>query len=295
MQEETMFERIGIFGKYSGDQCWENIEILVDFLISKSRTVYLDEQSCKSFPQHDKAPLVERAQIKKQIDLAVMIGGDGTFLDLAREIANNDVPILGINLGRLGFLTDISPENMLTTMEEILNGIYQEEHRNMLHVNVYNKGESVFESLALNDVVIHKKASPLMIEFETFVDGRFLNSQRSDGMIISTPTGSTAYALSAGGPILDPSLDAISLVSINPHTMSTRPYVISGSSLIELRPHDNCVKVAQIICDGQITFDITAEHHTMVRRNEKYLRLLHPRSHDHFELLRAKLHWGDKL
>ncbi len=290
-----MFDRIGIFGKYTGSQCWENIETLVDYLISKSRTVYLDKQSCSQFPKHENAPLVDRDLLKKQIDLAVMVGGDGTFLDVARAIADEDVPILGVNLGRLGFLTDISPEDMLVAMDEVLSGVYQEEHRNMLKVSVYEDGEHAFDSLALNDVVIHKKASPLMIEFETFVDGRFLNSQRSDGMIISTPTGSTAYALSAGGPILDPSLDVISLVSINPHTMSTRPYVISGKSVIELRPHENCVKTAQIICDGQITYDISSEHHTFVRRNGKFLRLLHPKNHDHFELLRAKLHWGDKL
>jgi len=290
-----MFERIGIFGKYSGEQCWEKIETLIDFLLSKSRTVYLDKQSCSKFPHHKDAPIVERDLLKKQIDLAIMVGGDGTFLDVARAIADDDVPILGINLGRLGFLTDISPDDMLVTMDEVLSGVYQEEHRNMLKVSVHEKGEKVFESLALNDVVIHKKGSPLMIEFETMVDGRFLNSQRSDGMIISTPTGSTAYALSAGGPILDPSLDAISLVSINPHTMSTRPYVISGKSVIELRPHESCVKEAQIICDGQLTYDISADHHTIVRRNDKFLRLLHPKNHDHFELLRAKLHWGDKL
>jgi NAD+ kinase len=290
-----MFDRIGIFGKYSGDQCWENIKTLVDFLISKSRTVYLDKASCANFPEHDNAPLIEREQLKKQIDLAIMVGGDGTFLDVARSIANENVPMMGINLGRLGFLTDISPEDMLVIIDEVLSGVYRKEKRNLLNVKIMQYDEQIFESLALNDVVIHKTASPLMIEFETFVDGRFLNSQRSDGMIISTPTGSTAYALSAGGPILDPSLDAISLVSINPHTMSTRPYVISGESVIELRAHESCKKTAQIICDGQITYDISAHHHTFVSRNEKYLTLIHPKNHDHFELLRAKLHWGDKL
>lgn len=290
-----MFERIGIFGKYSGNQCWEHIETLVEFLLSKSRTVYLDQASCKNFPEHEQLELVERSQLIQQIDLAIMVGGDGTFLDVARSIGDTDIPMLGINLGRLGFLTDISPDDMITAMDEVLSGVYQEERRNMLKVNIYEDGEPVFEGLALNDVVIHKTDSPRMIEFETFVNGRFLNSQRSDGMIISTPTGSTAYALSAGGPILDPNLNAISLVSINPHTMSTRPYVITGESVIEMRPHENCEKVAQIICDGQITFDISSNHHTYVKGHDNFLRLLHPKNHDHFELLRAKLHWGDKL
>lgn len=290
-----MFQSIGIFGKYTGNQCWEKIEVLIDFLHSKSRTVYLDKPSCNQFPKHKSVALLERDELRKKIDLAIMVGGDGTFLDVARCIADDDVPILGINLGRLGFLTDISSENMLDTMEEVLSGIYQEERRNLLKVSVFEAGKLVFEDRAINDVVIHKTDSPRMIEFETSVDGRFLNSQRSDGMIISTPTGSTAYALSAGGPILDPGLNAISLVSINPHTMSTRPYVIHGDSEVELRAHENCDKTAQIICDGQITHEISPQHRTLVRKNPNDLRLLHPKNHDHFELLRAKLHWGDKL
>jgi len=290
-----MFQSIGIFGKYTGNQCWENIQTLIEFLHSKSRTVYLDKASCRKFPKQDSVELLERDVLRSKIDLAIMVGGDGTFLDVARSIADDDVPILGINLGRLGFLTDISPEDMIETMEEVLSGVYQEERRNLLKVCIYENDKLVFEERAINDVVIHKKDSPRMIEFETFVDGRFLNSQRSDGMIISTPTGSTAYALSAGGPILDPGLDAISLVSINPHTMSTRPYVISGNSEVELRAHENCDKVAQIICDGQIAHDISPQHKTFVKRNPHYITLLHPKGHDHFELLRAKLRWGDKF
>lgn len=290
-----MFQNIGIFGKYSGSQCEEHIQTLITFLLSKARTVYLDKPSCKDFHPHPQATLLERDLLRQKIDLAIMVGGDGTFLDVARSIADDDIPILGINLGRLGFLTDISPDDMLETLEEVLSGVYQEEHRNILKVSVYENNELVFEERAINDVVIHKTDSPRMIEFETFVDGRFLNSQRSDGMIISTPTGSTAYALSAGGPILDPSLDAISLVSINPHTMSTRPYVISGFSEVELRAHEYCEQTAQIICDGQVTQNISPQHRTIVKRNPHSMRLLHPKNHDHFELLRAKLRWGDKL
>jgi len=290
-----MFQNIGIFGKYSGNQCWANIETLIDFFVSESRTVYLDKPSCNKFPDHPQAQLLERDELRTKIDLAIMVGGDGTFLDVARSIADDNVPILGINLGRLGFLTDISPDDMIETMKEVLSGVYQEERRNLLKVSVYEDDKLVFEERAINDVVIHKTDSPRMIEFETLVDGRFLNSQRSDGMIMSTPTGSTAYALSAGGPILDPGLNAISLVSINPHTMSTRPYVISGDSEVELRAHEYCDKNAQIICDGQITHSISPNHRTFVKRNPNDITLLHPKNHDHFELLRAKLHWGDKL
>ncbi|MDG6778230.1 NAD(+) kinase [Thiomicrorhabdus sp. zzn3] len=291
-----MFNKIGIFGKYVGDQCWDNIEALIQFLQSKSKTVFLDDTSCHNFPsQQYNIEIVPRKQLSKKIDLAIVVGGDGTFLDVVRSIVDDEVPILGINLGRLGFLTDISPADMLTKLEEILSGHYQEEQRNLLKVTIYEDDKIIFEERAFNDVVIHKTDSPRMIEFETFVDGRFLNSQRSDGMIISTPTGSTAYALSAGGPILDPDLDAISLVSINPHTMSTRPFVISGDSEVELRPHEECNGTAQIICDGQLTHTISSINRTFVTRNPKYIKMLHPIGHDHFELLRAKLRWGDKL
>lgn len=291
-----MFERIGIFGKYQGIQCWETIDKLLQHLLTQKKTVFLDSASCDEFPhQRYGVEVVDRNALAECIDIAVVVGGDGTFLDVARSIVDQSIPILGINLGRLGFLTDISPKEMLNTIDEIMTDNFQFEQRNLINVTIERNGIVEFEGLALNDVVIHKTDSPRMIEFETFVDERFLNSQRSDGMIVSTPTGSTAYALSAGGPILDPRLDVISLVSINPHTMSTRPYVIPGTSKVLIKPHENCNGLAQIICDGQITHHIGVEHKTCITRHKKFIKLLHPNGHDHFELLRAKLRWGDKL
>ena len=292
-----MFEKIGIFGKYNGIESWESIDKLVTYLQSKSKTVYLDSASCHDFP-HERhgVEIIERDDLAEKIDVAIVVGGDGTFLDVVRSIVDQDIPILGINLGRLGFLTDISPKDMIAILDDILTGTYDYEERNLIRVIITKDDKILFDQLAFNDVVIHKTESPRMIEFETFVDGRFLNSQRSDGLIISTPTGSTAYALSAGGPILDPSLDVLSLVSINPHTMSTRPYVISGKSVVELRPHaDYCHGTANIICDGQVSYTISAGYHTTVTRHSSFIKMLHPKGHDHFELLRAKLRWGDKL
>ncbi|QCU89966.1 NAD(+) kinase [Thiomicrorhabdus sediminis] len=291
-----MFTRIGIFGKYSGIESWESIDKLLQHLISSNKTVMLDDASCHDFPvERYGVEVIERQQLAQQIDLAVVVGGDGTFLDVARSIVDSETPILGINLGRLGFLADISPKEMLTTLDDILAGNYECEERNLIHVKISKDENELFNEFAFNDVVIHKTDSPRMIEFETFVDGRFLNSQRSDGMIINTPTGSTAYALSAGGPILDPRLDVMSLVSINPHTMSTRPYVVPGNSVVEVRPHENCAGKAQVICDGQLSFQISLGYSTTVKRHKKMVKMLHPKGHDHFELLRAKLHWGDKL
>ncbi|MBF6057889.1 MULTISPECIES: NAD(+) kinase [Thiomicrorhabdus] len=291
-----MFKRVGIFGKYNGIESWEHIDKLVRHLVARNKYVLLDSASCRDFPcDRYGIETMDRGQLAEHIDVAIVVGGDGTFLDVARSIVDEEIPILGINLGRLGFLTDISPSEMLTTIDEVMNGIYESEHRNLIHVTIEKNGQIEFDQLAFNDVVIHKTESPRMIEFETMVDGRLLNSQRSDGMIIATPTGSTAYALSAGGPILDPRLDVLSLVSINPHTMSTRPYVIPGSSTVEIRPHKNCNGSAHIICDGQLTHHIDTEHHTTVTRHTKFIKMIHPKGHDHFELLRAKLRWGDKF
>lgn len=291
-----MFHKIGIFAKYNGTQSWESIDKLISFFLERNRTVYLDKTSCHDFPidRYD-AQLVDRNQMRGKIDLAIVVGGDGTFLDVARYVVDQQIPILGVNLGRLGFLADVSPTTMLSTMEDVLKGVFDYEERNLLEVTIYENDDLVFKHLAFNDVVIHKPDTPKMIEFETFINGRFLKSQRSDGMIISTPTGSTAYALSAGGPIVDPSLNVITLVSINPHTISNRPFVIGGDSKIELRANENCSGLARITCDGQITFEINAAHRSYVVRHPNFIKMIHPSGHDHFQLLRAKLHWSEKL
>lgn len=291
-----MFDRIAIFGKYNGFQSWKSIDKLIKFFQDRNKHVLLDQTSCQDFPvERYGVPLLSREEMMGQFDLAIVVGGDGTFLDVARFVVDQQKPILGVNLGRLGFLADVSPEYMLNTMEDVLNGTYDCEERNLLSVTIYDQDEPVFEHLAFNDVVIHKPDAPKMIEFETFINGRFLKSQRSDGMIIATPTGSTAYALSAGGPIVDPSLNVLTLVSINPHTMSNRPFVVDGDSQIELRAHENCNGIARITCDGQITYEINARHRTQVKRHRHFIKLIHPCGHDYFQLLRAKLHWGEKL
>jgi len=291
-----MFQKIGLFGKYNGIQSWEVIEKLIQFLQNRNKNIYLDAVSCDGFPvERYGVKLYQQEQLFNEIDLAIVVGGDGTFLNVARLVVDKSIPLLGVNLGRLGFLTDISPAMMCQTMEEVFEGEYQTEQRNLLHLTVKDQGKQVYENVAFNDVVLHKNESPRMIEFETFIDGRFLNSQRSDGMIIATPTGSTAYSLSAGGPILDPSLDVLTLVSINPHTMSTRPVVVSGESTIRIQPHENCLGVASVICDGQVSYHISAQHETTVNRHKNFITMIHPKDHDHFKLLRAKLNWGQQL
>lgn len=291
-----MFNKIGIFGKYTGTQSWELIERLLSHFSNKKQVAYLDKITCKNFPA-DKfgVDILGRDDLLSSIDLAIVVGGDGTFLDVARNIANHDIPILGVNLGRLGFLTDISPELMCEMIDDILNDSYSTEKRNLLEVCISSGKKKLHEQIALNDIVLHKGDSPRMIEFETFINNKFFNSQRSDGMIISTPTGSTAYALSAGGPILDPDLNVVVLVSINPHTMSNRPVVMSADNVIQIKPNDSCIGTARITCDGQIIFPFDSKNQVIIRRFPKLLKVIHPKKHNHYRLLREKLSWGKKL
>lgn len=292
-----LFSRIGVFGKYNGIQSWEVIEKLIQFLQNHTCQVLLDASSCDGFPaERYQVELVERSDLLNNIDLAIVVGGDGTFLTIARALVDYQIPILGVNLGRLGFLTDISPSTMQKVLRQVLlEEHYQLEERILLHVRIEDDQGLVFEDVAFNDVVLHKNDSPRMIEFETFINERFFSSQRSDGIIISTPTGSTAYSLSAGGPILDSNLEVFTLVSINPHTMSNRPVVVSGDSCIRIRPHENCDGIANIICDGQVTFQISGKHTTYITRHHQLIKMIHPHDYDHFELWRAKLNWGQKL
>lgn len=225
-----------------------------------------------------------------QADLAVVVGGDGTLLSAARQLADARIPLLGVNLGRLGFLVDISPRDLDGCLGAVLDGRFEEDHRFLLSAQV---GEQP-TALALNDVVLHKWNIARMIEFETWIDGHFLYTQRSDGLIVSTPTGSTAYALSGGGPLMAPGLEAIALVPICPHTLSNRPIVVHAGSTIEISVcgHTDPGDV-RITCDGANSLTITADDKLAIRRHPVPLRLLHPLGYDHFDVLRAKLGWGE--
>lgn len=220
-------------------------------------------------------------------DLIIVVGGDGTLLHAARELAPANVPLLGINLGRLGFLVDISPDHLEERLDQILAGEYHADTRAMLDVTTDG-----IEGRAVNDIVVHKWNSVRMIELETYIDGQFVNAQRSDGVIVSTPTGSTAYALSGGGPLVHPGLDALLIVPICPHTLSNRPIVVGGDSEIELRIRDYEHELVRLTCDGQINLPLAEGQAIHIRRGRHRLRLLHPRGYDHYSILRAKLGWG---
>ena len=209
-------------------------------------------------------------------------------------LADKEIPLLGVNMGRLGFLADISISNMTDGLDLILAGDYDEEKRFLLNTEIIRKEQVVAHELSFNDTVMHKWNTARLIEFETYVNGRFVDFQRSDGLIISTPTGSTAYALSGGGPLMVPDLDALLMVPICPHTLSNRPIVVGGSSIIDLivcgrTDHEN----VRISCDGQDGMPIEKNDIVRISRYPKDIRLIHPSGHDHFDIMRAKLDWGE--
>jgi NAD+ kinase len=286
------FERVGLIGK-SGDQNVSTTLRALSALLGRRRLQIQVDEDVADMLADSVGPVVTRETLARQCDLAIVVGGDGTLLNAARSLADTGCAVLGVNLGRLGFLVDVSPDEMDMQIDRILGGNFIEEPRTLLHAAVTRDGEPVDESTALNDVIVHKKDIARMIELDTWIDGHFLNRNRSDGLIVATPTGSTAYALSGGGPILHPDLDAITLVPICPHTLSNRPIVINHDSRIEIVIHEGTLQ-AQISCDGQVTLTLDPGDRVTVRRHDHDLRLIHPPGHDYFDVLRRKLRWSEQ-
>lgn len=288
-----VFKTIGVIAKLGDSRLSAPLAALLKQLRADSLKILLDQDAAPLVSRLD-VPVVDRATLAKESDLAIVVGGDGTLLNAARSLVSWEVPILGVNLGRLGFLVDVSPEEMGTLLREILSGRFIEERRTLLQAEVLRGEEVIGEGLALNDVVLHIRDVVRMIEFDTYIDGRFVNTQRADGLVVATPTGSTAYALSGGGPLLHPSLDAVVLVPICPHTLSHRPIVVGGGSDIEVVLCPENQAAAQVAFDGQANIDLLPEDRLRIRRKDPTLRLLHPEGYDYFHILRAKLHWGEQ-
>ncbi len=285
------FKRIGLIAKLENPRVAETLIQLTAELAQRGVDVTLDESAASYFTAPD-LTVNSRLELSQNCDLAIVVGGDGTMLNAARSLAEADIPVLGINLGRLGFLTDISPDEIHERLSEILAGQYDEERRSLLHAEIIRDEKVVNEGNALNDVVIHKWDIARMIELDTTINGRFIYALRADGLIISTPTGSTAYALSGGGPILEPNLPAFVLVPICPHTLSNRPVVVDEHSSIVIKVRGNGTEKAQITCDGQINFPLLPGDQIHIQRMTHQFRLLHPAGHDHFNTMRKKLSWA---
>jgi NAD+ kinase len=289
---DTHFTHIGLIGKLGDSNIVSTLRALTAHLEQKRVGILLDRSVADFLPDSPHA-LVDRETLAQRCDLAIVVGGDGTLLNAARDLAESGVAVLGVNLGRIGFLVDVSPEDMPAQLDKVLSGDFSDEQRTLLHMTVSRNGRTLGESSALNDVVVHKKNIARMIELDTWIDSHFLNTNRSDGLIVSTPTGSTAYALSGGGPILHTRLDAITLVPICPHTLSNRPIVIHDESVIEIIIHQGTLE-AMVSCDGQYDYSLQAGDHITIRKHDHALRLLHPPGHDYFAVLRKKLRWSEQ-
>lgn len=289
----SKFSKIGLFGKYGDPSVVGDIERLAQFLRARGHSLCIETETAAALDQ-EIAPVCDLETISDRIDLAIVIGGDGTLLHIARKMSQYNVPLVGINLGRLGFLTDIPADNMEDAVGHILDGEFEAEERFMLYAEVMRGGKIVHSANAFNDVIIGKGELSRLIEFETYQDGEFVNSMRADGIIVATPTGSTAYALSAGGPILHPGLGAMVLVPICPHTLSDRPIVVNSDTVIEIVLTEGN-RNAHATFDGQEMFSLNENDHVFIRRAETPVRLIHPSGRSHYDVLRAKLHWGEKF
>lgn len=289
------FSRIALMGRYSTRSARLTLENLIKFLATLPVKVCLESETAEIVDPHN-LPVVPRDKLGESCDLVIVVGGDGSLLNAARAVADHNVPVIGINRGMLGFLTDISPDDFEKAISQVLEGQYQEEKRFLLSASIITDHETRFIGDALNDVVLYAGEVARMLEFELTIDGDFVYSQRSDGLIMATPTGSTAYALSGGGPILHPTLEAIVLVPMFPHTLTSRPIVVNSNALIELRVAKGKSEIHPgVSCDGQELIALAPGAKLQVKRKENPLRLIHPVDHDYYHTLRTKLEWGSKL
>ena len=273
----NLYNTIGLIGKPHHEGASSTIEALHQYLSQNGYKVLI-ENSVAQTVNIDNVNMASLTNIGELADLAIVIGGDGYMLGAARVLACYNVGVIGVNRGNLGFLTDLSPDDLIAPLEAILKGESRSEQRFIIEAEVYRHG---------------KVAN--MIEFEVYIDGSFMFSQRSDGLIVSTPTGSTAYSMSAGGPILTPNLNALSLVPMFPHTLSSRPIVVDGNSEIKLKLANENYENLQVSCDGHVILAVMPGDEVIIKKSEFTLRLIHPLDHNYFNVLRNKLSWGNKL
>ena len=286
MNEE--FRRIALTGLYADPRVAEPMRLIADHLTKAG----LDVLSTPDIADQLGIRRVATDVLSREADLIIAVGGDGTMLHAASITGGLDIPLLGVNRGRLGFLTDVLPDEMLENLDQILGGNYTRESRLRLSATLESRDGSKTTALALNDIVLQRRDTGRMLDFETRIAGRYVNTYMGDGLIVATPTGSTAYALSCGGPIIEPRLDAIVVVPICPHTLSVRPIVIPANQKIELTLLERDDTSAEISVDGHSMGAFAAEDKLLIEPSENRITLIHPPSYDFYQILRSKLHWG---
>lgn len=288
------FKTIGLIGKPNHQGANATITALHQYLVENNYQVLVENPVASSIAIK-KMTTCSLTDIGEQADLAIVVGGDGYMLGAARVLACFNIGVIGVNRGNLGFLTDLSPDDIIEPLAQILAGKSRSEQRFIIEAEVYRHGKLKSSNSAVNEAVLHAGKVASMIEFEVYIDDCFMFSQRSDGLIISTPTGSTAYSMSAGGPILTPGLNALSLVPMFPHTLTSRPIVVDGDSEIKLILANENQESLQVSCDGHVILAVMPGDEVIIRKSECTIRLVHPLDHDYFTVLRNKLSWGNKL
>lgn len=292
------FQKIGLIGKHTHSEIQSTLETVYLLLAPHISHCYLEQKLAACLPagaisnNAPKITIIPFEEMPQHIDLAIVIGGDGSFLNAARLMVDSHIPILGINRGRLGFLTDILPKDLETELLPILQGDYKSETRFLLHCSLIRQEQVIHSSLALNDVVLYSGDIARLLEFDVTIDGHFMSRQRSDGLIAATPTGSTAYALSGGGPIIHPELGAIVLVPMHPLTLSSRPIVLYPHAQIELHVMQTTTIHPKLSCDGQVIFTLEPDDKILIQKHSVELTLIHPKNYDYYHTLRTKLGWN---
>jgi NAD+ kinase len=289
------FSTIAILGKPRDTSAVQTHREIYDWLCEQKYQVLIDDRLQSLMPDVSPQAFTNLMQIGKEADLAIVVGGDGNMLGAARVLSRFDISVIGVNKGNLGFLTDLDPDNFKGPLQNVLSGEYLSEQRFLLETEIHRHGQVKSQNAALNEAVLHPGKVAHMIEFEVYIDGSFAFSQRSDGLIVSTPTGSTAYSLSGGGPILSPSLNTISLVPMFPHTLSSRPLVVDGNKHIKLVLAPDNRGTQEVSCDGQISMPVESGDEIHIYQSPNVLNLIHPKDYSYYHVLRKKLGWSSRL
>lgn len=285
---QTTFKTIGLVVRKDAQLHLETIRLVASILENRANVLVHFLDLDLPIANLHSVPVIE---LVENADLIISLGGDGTLLTAARSLVDSSTPLFGINLGRLGFLADVSNKDVELHLNDVLDGKYLIEKRFFIEGEFFHQDKSISSSIALNDIIVHSHESLSMIEYEVYSNGDLIHQQRADGVIVATPTGSTAYALSGGGPIMHPSLDTLAIVPICPHTLSNRPIVVPADHKIEIRlsKDDN---LAQLNYDGQAGSVMNSANKVEITRCTQPLTLLHPENYDYFQILRAKLYWS---
>ncbi|MBY6030908.1 NAD(+) kinase [Halomonas denitrificans] len=288
------FKNIGLIGRLGSAKVVETLKRLIRFLDDGGYHVIIEDRTASALLERGHAE-ASRRMLGELCDLVIVVGGDGSLLGAARTLCRSGTLVLGVNRGRLGFLTDISPDELEARVGEVLAGHFEVEQRFLLDAELYRGDALVGSGDALNEIVLHPGKAVRMIEFELFIDGQFVYSQRSDGLIVATPTGSTAYAMSGGGPIMHPKLDVVTLVPMFPHTLSSRPIVIDADCEIRCHIGETNQTYPHISCDGQTRAVAKPDDVLVIRRKPQNVQLVHPLGHNFYDVLRSKLGWSNRL